>query len=234
MNINLMEKPQNVTLIQGFPGFGMVGSISTEYLCDHLETREIGTILLPELFPIVAVHQGEIIPPLSIHYYEEGNIVIVKSLTKGKDYEWKFAEIISAIAKELKAKEIIALEGVNSPQESKKIYAYSDDKKKKEMLESKGFKPLREGIIMGVSAALLLKKPSCSVTCIFALTAGALPDSTAAAEIIKALDLYLGLKVAYDPLYEQAKIFEEKIQTILSKSQNALEEKEKNMVNYMG
>lgn len=232
MDLHLTEKPKEVTIIQGFPGFGMVGSISAEYLCDHLETREIGSVLLPELFPIVAIHQGQVVPPLSIHYHEKGNIVIVKSLTKGKDHEWKFAEVIGTLAKELQAKEIISLEGVNAQQESQDIYAYSSDSKKKKLFDTKGFKQLDEGIVMGVSAALLLKKQPCPITCLFALTTSTLPDSNAAAEIIKALDAYLGLHVEYEPLYEQAKVFEEKIKTILSKSQTAMEEK--NTMDYMG
>lgn len=234
MNIHLKETPQNVTLIQGFPGFGMVGTISTEYLCDHLETREIGKIFFPDLYPIVAVHKGKIIPPISVHYHEKENIVILNVITKGKEYEWKFAELVEELAKQLSAKEIVAIEGVASQKETQEVYAYSDNEDIKRNLESKEFKALDEGIIMGVSAALLLKKLDCPMTSFFALTSSALPDSAAAAEIIKSLDKYLGLQVEYDPLYEQAKVFEDKIRTILTQSQNASEEKEKSMLNYMG
>ena len=46
MKIELSKKPKNCTLIEGFPGFGLVGTIATEYLLEHLQTEKIGKIFL--------------------------------------------------------------------------------------------------------------------------------------------------------------------------------------------
>ena len=45
MIIELQEKPQKPFLLHGFPSFGLIGTIVTEYLIDHLQARKIGRIL---------------------------------------------------------------------------------------------------------------------------------------------------------------------------------------------
>ena len=42
MEIKLTKKPQNPTLIEGFPGFGLIGTITTEFLIEHLKAEKIG------------------------------------------------------------------------------------------------------------------------------------------------------------------------------------------------
>ena len=52
-------------------------------------------------------------------------------------------------------------------------------------------------------------------------------------EIIKALDVYTGLKVDTKPLLKQAKVFEEKLKNIVEKSHKAHEVQEEKM-SYVG
>ncbi|MBW2989975.1 PAC2 family protein, partial [Candidatus Woesearchaeota archaeon] len=42
MQIKLWKKPKNPIIIEGFPGFGLVGTIASEFLIDHLKTELIG------------------------------------------------------------------------------------------------------------------------------------------------------------------------------------------------
>ncbi|MBW2965235.1 PAC2 family protein [Candidatus Woesearchaeota archaeon] len=44
MKVVLKEKPKNPIIIDGFPGFGLVGTISTEYLINELGAKPIGSI----------------------------------------------------------------------------------------------------------------------------------------------------------------------------------------------
>lgn len=232
MEVNLTEKPNGATIIQGFPGFGMVGTVATEFLIDHLDVRSIGTITLKDLPPMVAIHAGKIVPPVGVYYNEKNNLVILNFLTKGDNSEWQFTEIIDKVANEINAKEIISLEGVAGNDETQKIFAFSNSEEKTQLLKNKDFEILENSVIMGVSAALILKK--IDITAFFALTMSTLPDSNAAAELIKSLDKYLGLEIDYNPLYEQAKLFESKIKQIISKSKSANVERERSMLNYMG
>ena len=94
--------------------------------------------------------------------------------------------------------------------------------------------PLTEGIIVGVTGALLLRSEKVPVSCVFAEAQNNLPDSKAAAKVIEKLDKYLGLDVDYKPLLEQAEKFEGKLKNILTQSQKAQDISEKKKMSYVG
>ena len=94
--------------------------------------------------------------------------------------------------------------------------------------------PLKEGIVVGVTGALLAKDFGVPVVALFAEAKSNLPDSKAAAEIIKAIDAYTGLKVDPKPLLKQAAVFEQKLKGILEKGQKAEETQQKKKLSYVG
>src|SRR3989344_8032330 len=115
MKLVLTKKPKNVTIVEGFPGFGLIGTIAIEFLMDHLETEKIGIVEMDDVPAMIAIHQNKVIEPISIHYNKEYNLVLIHAINIGKDMGWKLAEIVEELTKELTAKEIISLEGVGSP-----------------------------------------------------------------------------------------------------------------------
>jgi len=237
MELKLTKKPKNPTLIVGFPGFGLVGTISTEFLIDHLGTEQIGRVKTSELPAIVAIHENKVVDPLGIFYSKKYNIVVLHAISAVTGIEWKLAEAIEKIVKELGVKEIISLEGVGAAggdSETSRVFYYTKDVKKKKVIEKTGTEPLKEGIIMGVTGALLLRIENRPVSCFFAETHTDMPDSKAASKVIEALDKYLGLKVDPKPLIKQAEKFEGKLKGILSKSKEAEEISEKKKLSYVG
>jgi uncharacterized protein len=235
MEIELTKKPQGVTIIEGFPGFGLVGTISTEFLLDHLDAKKIGHIWFNEMNPMVAIHDKKVIDPLGIFYNKKNNLVILQALTNVNGLEWKLADVIDNLAKKLKAKEVISLEGVGALKKGEKTenaYYYSFKNQKK--WSKTGIDSLNEGIVIGVTASLLLKLKSAPLSCIFVETSTGLPDSRAAAKLIEVLDKYLGLGVDYSPLIKKAEMFEDKIKNILKSSQEFKKNAEKQELNYMG
>ena len=234
MKYMLNSKPKNPIIIEGFPGFGLVGTIATEYLIKHLDAKQIGFIRLEEIPPVIAVHNGQAVEPLGIFYSKEKNIVILHALTNVVGYEWQIGDMLAKISKELKAKEIVSLEGVGEEELIKKAepkaYYMTHSKNKKEL---KCGEKLTEGIIMGVTGALILRN-DIKVTSFFSETQSSLPDSRAAAKIICLLDEYLNLKVDYKPLIKKAEEFESKLKGILSKTQRAASSAEKKRQTYFG
>lgn len=237
MKVILKKKPKNPTIIVGFPGFGLVGTIATEFLLDHLKTEKIGRIWVSELPAMVAIHEGKVIDPIGIFYNKKYNAVIIHAISVIAGIEWKLSNAIMDIADQLNAKEIISLEGIGStaPNEKTKAFHYSSNDKKDENLKSSGSQRLDEGIIMGVSGLLMLKaEKDLPVSCIFAETRSELPDSNASAKVIEVLDKYLGLKVDYKPLMKQAEKFEEKLKELLTKGAKISEEQKKKHLSYVG
>lgn len=230
MNINLYTKIKpNATIICGFPGYGLIGTITTEFLIEHLNAIEVGVFHYEEIPPTIAVHQGKLVKPMAIYYSKKYNIIIVHVIIPPKGIEWKIADAITKLFKDIKAKEIINIEGVSSPNKQKQPEFYYLGNHK---LADYGLKPLKESIILGVIAGLLLR--SNNVNAIFASTTSKLPDSKASAKTIEIIDKYLKLDVDYKPLLKQAEIFETKLKKILERSNNALEKVKNKEMNYVG
>jgi len=236
MEVKLWKKPKNCIIIEGFPGFGLVGTIASEFLIEHLKTEQIGKILFNDMPAMVAIHENKVVEPLGIFYNQESNIVILHAITAATHYEWEMAATVGKLASDLQAKEIISLEGVGSAEESEgsRVFYYSNNDKYIKLFEKAGIGALKEGIIIGVTGAILLRIEKVPVSCLFAETHSNLPDSKAAAKIIEALDKYLGMNIDYKPLLEQAEKFEQKLKTILQKTQEAQELSDKKKLSYFG
>lgn len=237
MEIKLYKKPKNPVIIEAFPGFGLVGTIAGEFLLEHLEVEQIGKIISNEMPAMVAIHESKIVEPLGVFYNKKYNIVIVHAITASTGHEWDIAETLTKLAKDLNAKEIISLEGVGSGDGGKagnRVFYYANNGKNVSRFKKIGLNPLKEGIIIGVTGAILLRSEKMPVSCIFAETQTNMPDSKAAAKIIETLDKYLGLKIDPKPLLVQAEKFEDKLKTLLSQGKKNLELSEKKRMNYVG
>lgn len=224
-NARIKKKP---TIIEGFPGFGLVGTIATEFLIEHLQTEIVGEFTHDELPATVAIHNGKAIKPMAIHYNRTKNILILHTMLSVKGFEWQTAREIVSFMKKTDAKELICLEGVNAmiPQEETKLYSYGN-----KAFTALGTEPMNESIIMGVTAALLTM---INVSCLFAETHSGLPDSKAAAALIGVLDKHLGLHVDPKPLAAQAVAFEQKLKNIMEQTSKTKSESDKKNLSYLG
>ena len=236
MQIKLTKKPKNCRLIEGFPGFGLVGTIASEFLLDHLKFEQIGKIIFDEMPATVAIHEGKVVEPLGIFYNKKYNLVLLHAITASSGMEWKLSDTVIELSKQLDIKEIICLEGVGSSDETvtSRVFFYSNNDKNKSKFNKIKVDPLKEGIIIGVTGAVLLRAEKIPVSCVFAETHTNLPDSKAAAKVIEVLDKYLGLGVDYKPLLVQAEKFESKLKGLLTESQKAMQLSEKKKLSYVG
>lgn len=234
MRLELKKRPKNPIIIEGFPGFGLISTIATEYIVNHLNAQQIGRIVFEELPPVVAVHSGQIVEPIGIFYSKKYNLVILHALTSVVGFEWKIAKHIEELFKILKAKEIVCIEGIGgTSDESRVFYISNKDSISKKIKKKTKLEKLKEGIIMGVTGALSLND-KLPIGCFFAETQSNLPDSRAAAKIVKTLDDYLGLKIDTKPLIKKAEVFEKKIKNLITESRNASQIKERKELSYLG
>ncbi len=236
MRIVLKEKPKNPLIIQGFPGFGLVGTIATEFLINELGAKPIGAIHAEDIPPMVAIHDNSMVQPIGIYYDKKTNIIILHVMTNVKGIEWKMGELVLELAKELDARDVLAIEGVGTQLPSDKIeaYYYANNELAKGRFNAFKLSPLKEGIILGVTATLMLQGEERPISCIFIETHSSMPDSKAAAKAIEVIDKYLNLKIDYKPLLKQAEKFEGKIKGLMEKGAVATEEQKKKTLNYVG
>ncbi len=234
MKINLRKKPQNPIIIEGFPGFGLVGTIVTEFLLEHLKCEQIGEFVYDQLPAMAAIHKGKLVNPMAVHYSKKHNIVILQTILNPKGQEWAIGNAVLEMANSLKAKKIISIEGVGSPRtlaatkKEPQVYYYGDEKLRTKV----GLKPIDESIIVGVTSTIMLNAKNS--VCLFAETKSALPDANAASRVIKALDKYLGLKVNPKPLIKQAQDFEGKLKGLIQQSTKTTTESDRKYMSYLG
>lgn len=235
LEVRLTKKVVNPVVIEGFPGFGLIGTIATEFLVEHLKCEQIGRFWFEDLPPTIAIHEKKVVDPVGVYYNKKNNIVIIHSISGALGIEWLASDYILEIARQTKAKQLISIEGVGSasPSKTSKVFHYSNKPAVSSAISKLGVDPLKEGIIMGVTGSLLVKT-ELPFLCLFAETHSALPDSKAAARVIQVLDKYLGLGVDYRPLLKQAEKFESKIKTLIEQSQKAEGLAEKKQLSYVG
>lgn len=240
MKIKLNKRLKNPVIIGGFPGIGLIGTITTEFLVKHLDAKPIGYIWSDKLMPMAAVHESKILQPLEMFHDPKHNILILHALSDIRGLEWQLGDALLELSKAVKAKEFICLEGVLSKSETSNMYylttSKTSEKAFNKIKDKVSIGPLKEGIIMGVTAAMLLRTVNTPMTGIFAETHSKLPDSKAAAKIIEVLDSYLGLKVDYKPLIKAAEEFEVQIKELLANAKATAEHKNAKTehMNYMG
>ncbi|MAG45634.1 MAG: hypothetical protein CMH63_02590 [Nanoarchaeota archaeon] len=219
MKLHLEQKPQNVRLVLGFPGFGLVGTIATKFLIEHLDVERIGCVESDKLLPLAAIHKTKLIGPLDLFYCKKFKMVILQTLSEVAGFEWAMAEIIEDLSRQLNVKEIVILEGLpsNKSKSAMKTYFYSENHLK--MGEKLGLINLQEGIMMGVTAAVMLRVKDIPVSSILAESPSKFPDSEAAAKAIQTLDQYWKIDIDYKPLMKAAQNFESMLKQMMSKVQ---------------
>lgn len=235
MDENVLKKiKKNPIVIEGFPGFGLIGTIVTEFLIQHLSCEKLDNHYFDELPANIAIHEGKIIEPIGIYYNKRFNMIIIHSIISGQGIEWKAADFVIKICKKVKAKELVCIEGVASNNNVKeKTFFYTSNEIRKEELKTEGFEPLKEGIIMGITSAILVKNKIPTV-CLFGEAENNMPDNKAAANIVESLDKMFNLDIDPKPLKDTAKLFENKYKEIFEKVKIAKDEKDKKIMSYVG
>jgi|GEM_PF-222842 len=229
LQLQLKKKPRKAPIIiEGFPGFGFVATIAVEYLMDHLKMHSVGRLWSPRLAPIAFVHGKRVVQPLEVFHNDKNNIIVLEAVAGVAGLEWEVADSLVKMYKKLGAKEIISIEGIGAPPTDRepKAYYWTNNAESRKAMEAIGVEPVKEGIIFGAAGALMLKVPEdIKATFIFAETSSELPDSRAAAVIIKVIDKYLGLNIDYRPLLKKAEEFEDKLKGLLQQARAAAQTK---------
>lgn len=226
MNITFKKRPKNAILIEGFPGFGLVGNIVSEFLLENLSFERIAVFDSEDLPATAAIHKGEIIHPISLFYCKEHKLLLLHSLLNMKGFEWKIAAMVEKIVRDLAVKEVISIEGVTGT-DDEKLYCFNNKK-----FEKLGAEPISESVVLGVTAALLLKIEK--ISCVFAQTHTDMPDSRAAGRVIEFLAKYLKLEIDTKPLLFQAEIFEGKVKGLMKSTEKTQIEAKRKQLSYLG
>lgn len=197
------------TLIEGFPGMGLVGTIAAKYLVERLGFREHGYIDSSVFIPIIRIHEGMPVYPSRIYANDSLKLlVLISEQIISRQYTEDIAHCIVEWIKEKKIGKLISLAGINSPgsKAGDGVYGIAANPESLKELKKHNIELIKDGITTGITALILLELKKSDVNAISIMgNASFQADYKAAAAIIEKLNGLLGLKVNVEPLLKEAR-----------------------------
>lgn len=215
-------KVKRPTIVVGFPGTGLVGSVGAAQLINTLKLEFVGYLTSPQFAPLATIHDYIPQPPVRIHCSEKYNLVIIISeMTIPLALSQELADKIMEFARAQNALQIITLGGISIKENINDVYVVSTDKEMtKSMTEKKLAKPIKEGATTGV-AGLLLARGALERFPVLSLLAEAQSDyvdPAAAANVLRVLSKLINIKIDTTVLDKEAKELSAQLKETMIKS----------------
>jgi uncharacterized protein len=197
---------KNPTIICGFPGMGLVGNIVAQFLMDQFQMKLCGYMESRLFPPIAIIYSGLAKSPVRIYENPEREIVIVFSeIPIDPIISGEVGRSIIKWAKNVNPKEVIAIAGLATTGEERRVFAAGasvDDLKK---VRDKAL-IFEVGTISGVPGVVLneCQNGNIPAICLLGETRSANPDPRAAAEVVKAIAAIYGWDIKVDLLLKEA------------------------------
>lgn len=212
-------KLKNAILIEGFPGIGMIGTISASYLAEKLDMKIIGYISSSHFPPIAAIHDFMPVSPARIYASEKYNLLVLFSeFVIPSEVAYALSQKILKYAKEKGVKEVYSLAGIASEQPTDKIYGIGSTKEVVERLKKAGIEVIKEGATQGVSGLLIAECASEKFPAVNLLVQTSKPmEPKGSAKLLAKLSELIKVPVDVKPLIAEGDVIEEKIKSSMDK-----------------
>lgn len=215
---------ENPILIEGFPGVGLVGTISATYLAEKLNMKPFGHIVSEKFPPLTAIHHYAPLHPIRLYKSKKHNIIVLFSeFIIPLESIYELSEVILTWSKKRNIKEIISLGGIVLGGEQDEVFGIVSTKDLLKNLKKANITPIKEGATTGVSGVLLAECAAINFPAI-SLLAESKPDymdPRAAAMVLEALKSLTGLKFDTDELIEESKTIEAKMKELIERAKDA-------------
>lgn len=236
MEFHWIDEPNSplapgAVVISCFPSAGLATTVAALYMIRTLKLPRIGRFEAPEMMPIAVIQGGVVNPPIRV-YGRPDFAVVVSEFPPSPAQAAALATAIMDGAKARQARWILGLEGViphperggdtdSEPAEQTVWAAVSrPDPAIVRAFEPSGVLPLEEGIIGGVSGALLVQgiagPLAVAVLLVSARAGEGYPDHRAGATLIEAVDRILPeIHIDTGPLRAQAEEIEKALRATM-------------------
>jgi uncharacterized protein len=218
-------KLRSPVLIEGFPGLGLVGTISASYLVEKLQMEPLGYITSDQFPPIAAVHGKRPLFPARMYYSAKHNVIVFISefvIPIGAVNE--LSDKIYNFARRQKVQRIISLGGIAIKGEQDTVYAISSLPELSAHLERLPHVELiKEGATTGVTGVLLARGAveKYPVISLLAESQQGYMDPKAAAMVLEALKELVKVDIDTTTLEHEAKRIDNKVKEIVNKAKSA-------------
>ncbi|HXQ48192.1 MAG TPA: PAC2 family protein [Thermoplasmata archaeon] len=220
-------------ILSSFPSAGLATTVAGHYMIRALKLPRVGRFESPDIAPVAIVQGGEVHP--TIRVYGRADLGLVLSEFPPTPMQANaIARTILEGAQARKARLLLCLEGIvphpeddeptegDQPTDTGQVWAaYSRaDPALRQTFEAAGARALDDGVIGGVSGALLVqgigRELPVVTLLVSARVAEGLPDHRAGAALIETLDRLLPeLRIDTQPLRQQAEQIEKALRAAL-------------------
>jgi uncharacterized protein len=224
-------------LLSSFPSAGLATTVAGHYMVRALKLPRIGRFDSPDLTPVAVVQGGEVHPTIRVYGRSDLGLVL-SEFPPTPTQANAIARAVLDGAERRKSRLIVCLEGVvphptgddETPEEPAEddtaehiwVALSRRDPALVKAFEATNAHPLEEGVIGGVSGAMLVQGIGRSVPVaallVSARAAEGLPDHRAGAALIETLDRLLpDLHIDTGPLRKQAEQIEKMLRTAMKR-----------------
>jgi uncharacterized protein len=222
-DIRIFSKPlsnENTSVLMGFPGSGLVGSIALQYMVDQLEFTQIGSMNSKYFPPLAMMNKGVINVP--VRFYEKDNLaVIVADIPIHPMICYEVANGLMDWLEPHKVREVITIAGIITNEAEKRVFGVATTEDALPRIQEHTI-ILPIGSISGIASSILTE---CKIRNIQAYgllgeTINA-PDPRSSAATIEVLNKMYNLDLDVKPLLEQAEEIESTMHKLAEQVQTA-------------
>ncbi len=212
------------TLIDAFPGAGLVGSMAGSYMIEKLGMEYIGYIESDEFPPIATIHNSMPMFPARIYKSDKSKfIIIISEFTVPSNSIYQLSREIMAFVRKYGISQIISISGMPSQKPSGKVFLASPDPQTVKKATKLGIKAIEDGVIAGVSAVLMTNADQFNIPVMNLLVEvnPTIMDPKYAEIAISGLNKLLDTNIDLRDLEKEAEIVEAKIRGLMKKMKDS-------------
>jgi uncharacterized protein len=214
------ENLEGYTLVECFPGAGLVGPMAGSYIVEKLKMEYVGYIHSDAFPPIAAIHNSTPMFPSRIYKDEKYKLVLlISEFTIPSEVVYQLGMEVLSFARKNRVSRIISINGMPAQKLTETVYVTSSDSAMLKKAASMDMKPIKEGVVAGVSAMLLTNSHLFEISAVNILVEvnPSIMDPKYAEIALRGLNELISINIDLNELDKEAKIVEEKIRTMLKK-----------------
>ncbi len=228
-DINVISKPlpmDNTSVLIGFPGSGLVGTIALQYMVDQLGFEQIGTMTSKFFPPLAMMNKGVINDPVRI-YIKNDIAAIVADIPIHPMICYETSRDIIDWIEQFKPKEVLTIAGIITNEPEKRVFGVATTTEALKRIEEHTLL-LPIGSISGIASSLLTECKARGITAYGLLgeTVNA-PDPRSSAATIEVLNKLYNLSLDMQPLIDQAVEIEQSMGKLAEEVQQSSEQSPK-------
>ena len=214
------------TLIEAFPGAGLVGSMAGSYIIEKLKMEYVGYIDSDAFPPIATIHNNLPMFPARIYRNDKAKfVVVISEFTIPSSILYQLGRELLSFVREYGIGSIISIGGMPSQKPGSKLYLTSPDPGIIKKANTLGISTISDGVVAGVSAVLMTNAAQFKipVTDLLVEVNPTVMDPKYAEIAIAGLNKILGTNIDLTDLEKEAKMVESKIKTLVKSTKDSHE-----------